>query len=563
MSQEQGATAGPAAGTNGSARLWIGFAFLLLSLLVVFLDQNVIEVIIPSIVTDLRIDASSAALVMTIYQAVAAGFMILMGKVTDMLGPRRVLLGSMALFILGSLLTGAAWSFAILILGRSLQGLVLAGMLSASLALLNLEFPAGQKSRRALAFALWSAVIGSAGAIGPLIGGAAATLFSWRWAYYLNIPLAVAALLGVRLYVSESENREVRPGFDLLGSILLILGVAALIVGLQEGPHYGWLTPKKALTDGRWPLPISFVPVLLGCGILLLLLFYYAERGKAARNEHVVLNLQLFRIRSFVLGTLTSALMTSSVVGVLLLVPLYAQYVHGENPLRTALILAPLGVGAGIGGPISARLLQHFPARAVAVTSLAIQTASLLMLLPLISPERGGFWLAPVLIAAGAAWGCAYPVLVSLLMVAVPRELSGVAGATASAVRFISSGVSGAVLTAILAGITAATALPMLDRTPELDATQKAKIEAAIQFAAVPHPVVLSSGETVHDLRRERQYNAALRAVEGAMAGATRVALGVAAGLSLLALFFANKLSSASPSAGSLPRASASGSNTT
>jgi MFS family permease len=188
---------------EGSKRIWYGFTFLLLALLIVILDQTITDVVVPSIVVDLQIAASSATLLVTIYMVVGAAFMILMGKVVDVFGARFVLLLSMTIFAIGSLVTGAAWNFGVLIIGRILQGFVLAGMVPASLALLNVQFPSG--SQRALAFALWSCVIGGAGALGPLLGGLSATFLSWRWGFYVNLPISILSIIGVRAFVPELE----------------------------------------------------------------------------------------------------------------------------------------------------------------------------------------------------------------------------------------------------------------------------------------------------------------------------------------------------------------------
>ena len=121
--------------------LWYGFTFLLLGILIAVLDQTITDVVVPSIVIDLRIAASSATLLVTIYMVVGAALMILMGKVVDVFGARFILIWSMVVFAIGSLITGIAWSFGMLISGRVLQGLVLASLIPASLALINVQFP--------------------------------------------------------------------------------------------------------------------------------------------------------------------------------------------------------------------------------------------------------------------------------------------------------------------------------------------------------------------------------------------------------------------------------------
>jgi EmrB/QacA subfamily drug resistance transporter len=541
--------------------LWYGFIFLLLGILIAILDQTITDVVVPSIVVDLKIAASSATLLVTIYMVVGAAFMILMGKVVDVFGARFVLIWSMVVFAIGSLITGIAWSFGILISGRILQGLVLASMIPASLALMNVQFPSGP--RRALAFALWSSIIGGAGALGPLLGGLSATLFSWRWGFYLNLPVSIIAIFGIHKFVPEVIRKESDRQFDFIGSIILVLGVASFIFGFQEGSRYGWWHPLRIPQIGKWkwPFPISISPVLIVIGLLLLVIFYLHQRSRFAVGKNVILNLRLFQIPSFLNGTLAASLMTGGLFGVMLLIPLYAQYTLGYNPLLSGLTLAPLGVGMAIGGPISAKLLRTYSARFIAIVALSIQPIALLLLVPLMSANGQGWWLAPFLILEGATWGCAYSVLVSLLLFGVSPDLSGVAGATQTAARIMAGAVGTALLSTTLTAITAKDALPIIRDIPDLTIQDQQKLKEAIQFEASLHPVVISSGETIAELRENRDYDAAIKAIQVSMVDGARVAMVVAALLSVISLFFAFRLpkTKTAPASGSDAAAAAAG----
>jgi len=145
--------------TSTAGRTWGGFVFLAIALLVIGLDLSIADVTLPSIVTDLGIDADSATLIITIFMVVAASFMVLMGKVADLIGPKKSLLLGCVVFAIGSTITGLANSFPTLMAGRAIQGFVLAMAIPASLSLLNQSFPSGRN--RALAFSIWTAVIGA------------------------------------------------------------------------------------------------------------------------------------------------------------------------------------------------------------------------------------------------------------------------------------------------------------------------------------------------------------------------------------------------------------------
>ena len=155
---------GSEASTEGESapdrRKWVGYIFLVFGLLVISLDLSIADVALPSIVKDLDISADDASLIITVFMVVAASFMVLMGKVSDVVGAKKAFLVGSALFAAGSLMTGLADGFTALMGGRALQGLVLATAIPASMSLLNHEFPSGRD--RTIAFSVWTAVIGSA-----------------------------------------------------------------------------------------------------------------------------------------------------------------------------------------------------------------------------------------------------------------------------------------------------------------------------------------------------------------------------------------------------------------
>ncbi len=532
--------------------VWLGFTFLMLSLLIVVLDLTVTDVVVPSIVTDLHIDANSATLIVTIYLVVAASFMVVMGKVVDAVGARKVLVASMVLFALGSLVTGSAPNFLILMVGRVLQGLVLATLAPASLTLLNLEFPAGPK--RALAFSIWATVIGGAAALGPLIGGEAATAFSWRLAFYINVPIAIICVIGVSMFVVENRpDTSAKKGgagqYDIVGTVLLILGIGTLVLGLQEGPKLGWwrAITTSSLLGWRPPGRLSIIPVLLILAVLALVVFALVENRRFRGGREVFLNPKLFKIASFTNGTLAASFITGSVFGLLLLVPLYSQYVLGYNPLQAGLTLLPLGLGMAVGGPFTPRLLRHFQARSLIIVGVIVQPIAVLLTVPLLSPNGSGWWLAPTLFLEGAAWSICYSGLVNILLFGVPSELSGVASGTQVSARLIAGGVCSALLTLVLTTVAVSSAQAKLTTVPSLSPQDRQQVEEAIHFQAEIHPKITSSNLTVTDLNQNRDFNAALKVVREAVAQAARLAVALAALFGAIAIYFAFRIPKPEP----------------
>ncbi|MDZ7578959.1 MAG: MFS transporter, partial [Candidatus Nanopelagicales bacterium] len=466
---------------SSTRRQWIGFGFLALALFMIAVDLSVTAVAVPSIVADLGISADDASLVMTVYLVVASSFIVLMGKVSDLVGAKKAFLTGAIVFAVGSLVTGAAPTFSVLILGRVIQGVVVAVAIPASLSLLNQEFPSGKA--RVLAFSIWTAVIGSATALGPLIGGLLATYESWRWAFFINIPIMVVAAIGAGIAVRPVAVTLKEKGFDAVGAVLLVAAVALITFGLQEATDLGWWTAKRDTLLGAsipWPFDISATPIMLILGAGLLAVFVILEKHRARRALGVVLELKLFKVKSFTWGTSAAAFMTAAVFGLLLLIPLYCQFILEANPLGAGVTLAPLGIGMAFGGPIVSRL--NWPLRKTVLIMLIIQPITTLGLIPLIQPGGEGWWLAPVLVVDGFAWGAAYSILVSMLLADVPKSLSGVAGGTQTAARLLAGAIGSAILTTILLGSVVAQMSSVSGSG--LTAKEKAEVTQLFQFSS-------------------------------------------------------------------------------
>ncbi|MCP4436040.1 MAG: MFS transporter [Actinomycetia bacterium] len=512
---------GPDSAAAG-ARQWTGFGFLALALLVIALDLSVTDVAVPSIVSDLGVSADDASLVVTVYMVVASSFMVLMGKVSDLVGARKAFLVGAATFAVGSFITGIAPNFGILILGRVIQGLVLAITIPASMSILNHEFPSGPS--RATAFSVWTAVIGSAMALGPLVGGFLSTYASWRWAFFINVPIMVVAVVGSSMTIRPIAVKLVEKGFDLLGAGLLVIGVASITFALQEATSLGWWSPDRDTILGgaaTWDLPVSPVPILLAVGIVLVAGFVYLERVRVRRGLGVVLELKLFRVPTFTWGTAAAALMTAGVFGLLLMIPLYAQYVLDKDPLGAGIALAPLGVGMALGGPIISRI--NVSQRVAVIWTLAVQPIATLSLVPLISADAATWWLAPALVVNGFAWGAAYSILVSMLLADVPETLSGVAGGTQTSARLLAGAIGGALLTTVLLG-SVNLAESGVDES-ELTSSERTELEQLYEFSAQVHPPTTDSGDTVAEKKSDEAFASAIEQTKDDMARGIRFAV--------------------------------------
>jgi EmrB/QacA subfamily drug resistance transporter len=219
-----------------ATRRWLGLIAIALGVALIVVDTTIVNVIVPSIVRDLGVTSAQAQWIQESYAIVFAALLLLVGRVADILGARRVFLTGVVIFGATSLLAGLAPTGELLVLARFLQGAGAALILPTSLALLNASFTG---KARGPAFAVWGSTIGAATALGPLLGGWLSEHASWRWAFGINIPLIVVICLGALAFLPRSPRGTGR--VDVVGAVLSIIGLGLLAFGLIEGRTYGWI----------------------------------------------------------------------------------------------------------------------------------------------------------------------------------------------------------------------------------------------------------------------------------------------------------------------------------
>jgi MFS family permease len=421
-------------------QVWLGYAAVLLAVVLLIVDYTIVETNIPDLVRDLGLSVDQVGTVLTGYLAVAAAFMIPAGKLADRWGRRFLFLGGLAIYAAGSLLTGLAWEFWSVLAGRLLQGLSLASVLPIGLGLLNSTFPPEHPSRQR-ALGLWAMAIGVAAALGPLIGGALAVTASWRIAFLAGVPLAALAAAGVRLGLPQGGGRPAKR-FDLGGLALLVLVAGILVVVADRGDRWG----------------IETIVLLVAGALGAMAFFAWIEIRRARLGLDVVALLSLFRARTFAVGSLTAALMCCGDLGFQLVLPYFAGVVFAFSPLRVGLVLAAYGVGIGLGGALAESACRRYDERTVALIAIGVLPIALLALIPLFGPNSlgpdGVEWaMASLLAVYGGAWGLAYAILVDMIFRDVPEAASAMAGGIQSSMRLLAGAFCGALLTAVFSGV--------------------------------------------------------------------------------------------------------------
>jgi EmrB/QacA subfamily drug resistance transporter len=332
----------PGAATDASRKLdrrilAIG-GVVVLGAIMAMLDMTVINVALDQLIVEFDTTLDTMQWVATGYTLALATVIPLSGWAADRYGTRRVYLAAVFLFMTGSALAGAAWSAGSLILFRVLQGLGGGMLLPLSMTILT---KAAGPQRVGRVMAVLGIALGLGPVLGPVLGGWLVDDVSWRAIFYLNVPIGVLTLvLGARILPTE----EPRPTetLDVPGLLLLSPGLAALIYGLAQVPaHEGFAHPQV------------YLPTAAGAVLVIAFLSH------AARTPHALIDLTLFRNRSFAFAAATMALFMIAFFGTMLLFPLYFQQVLAESALNAGLLVAPQGIGAMVMMPISGRLVDR------------------------------------------------------------------------------------------------------------------------------------------------------------------------------------------------------------
>jgi EmrB/QacA subfamily drug resistance transporter len=359
---------------HSSTNKWLALALLAAAQFVVVLDASIVNVALPSIGKDLHFSQDNLSWVVNAYVLVFGGFLLLGGRMADLLGRRRLFIYGLLLFAAASLAGGLAQSDAWLIAARAVQGLGAALLSPAALSLVTVLFAEGSERNKAMG--VWGAVAGSGGAVGVLLGGMLTEWAGWEWVLFVNVPIGViAALLAPRL-LAESRNEGERH-FDIAGAVTITAGLSLLVYALVDANSAGWGSTQT--------LGLGAIAVALIAG------FYVIERRQEAP---LVPFPGIFRIRTITGINVAAVLVAASLFSMFFFISLYMQNVLGFSALEAGLAYLPLAVGLIITAGASAGLVTRFGFKPVLVSGLVI-TAIGLVWFGQVSPD--GSYVADVL----------------------------------------------------------------------------------------------------------------------------------------------------------------------
>jgi EmrB/QacA subfamily drug resistance transporter len=429
-------------------------------LFMVMLDNTVVNVALPSIQRELGAKVSGLALVLDAYILVFASLLLTAGSLGDRFGRRRVFRTGLVVFTAASALCGLAPSLPALVTARALQAVGAAALLPGSLALLTAAFP--DPRERVQAIGLWSGVSAMALAAGPVVGGLLTDALGWRWVFYVNLPVGVAAVVVAGRVVAESRN-PAASRLDLPGLVLGSLGLGAVTLGLIESDQRGWGSPE--------------IVGLLAAGMLLLAAFAVTE----ARRDDPMVSPRFFRDRAFSAANTVVLLAGFALLGFVFFNTLYFQAVQGWSPLQAGLRSLPNTLAVVVCAPLAGRLASRYGYRVPVAAGLLLAAAALwaLMGIEVGTPYSELWWKLAML---GAGLGLSISPATAAGVAAMPGSQAGVA----SAVIQTSRQVGGAIGVAVLGAVAAAAdggATPQADPAAFLSGVHAAYLVAAAALA--------------------------------------------------------------------------------
>ncbi|MEV6732250.1 MULTISPECIES: MFS transporter [unclassified Streptomyces] len=365
--------AAPPANVRMTGRQIAALVVLLASQFMMAADFSVLNVALPEVGTSLGFSTGSLQWITTTFALCAAGCTLVFGRVGDYVGRRRIFTAGMVVLAVSSLIGGISDSAAMLLVARTLQGLATAAVTPAALALLTTTFT--EPALRTRALGLNSVMMSSGFSVGAILGGVLTDVFSWRWAFFINIPVAIAAIVVVPFVVAEGRAAQ-RSRIDLPGALLITLGLFTGIYGVTRLGERG-----LDLTAG---IALITAAVLLG-------VFWAVE----SRTADALVPVKVLKKPDIAFGNVAALFIFGGETALIFFTGLYVQNALGLSSLVAGLVLLGIGVGQIIAGIVGPRLLQRVSPRTMLGVSLALQGAFMLPAMWATSDSR---WLVPLII---------------------------------------------------------------------------------------------------------------------------------------------------------------------
>jgi EmrB/QacA subfamily drug resistance transporter len=407
----------------------LALALLAMTQFVVVLDAAIVNVALPSIGRSLDFSQDNLAWVVNAYTLTFGGFLLLGGRLADLLGRRRMFMYGLVLFSVASLLGGLAQSDVWLIAARALQGLGAAIVSPAALSIVTNTFAEGAERNRALG--VWGAVAGSGGAAGVLLGGVLTQYLGWEWVLFVNVPIGVAAAALAPRLLAESRDEVQERSFDIAGAVSVTAGLALLVYTLLDANQAGWDSAKTI--------------VLGALSLVLLAAFVVLER----RTSQPLVPFSIFRLRTLRGANVVALLIGMSLFSMFFFISLYMQQVLGYDALKAGISYLPLALTIILSAGVASALVTRIGFKIPLVLGMLFVTGGLVWFAQ-VSPNGSyvGDILFPSLLAAVGLGLAFVPVTIAAVTGIRPDE-AGLASGLVNTAQQVGGALGLAILVAV------------------------------------------------------------------------------------------------------------------
>lgn len=462
---------------QGHPKRWAILAVLVVSLLVVVLDNTVLNIALPTIQRDLA--ASQGALVWAIdsYILVFASLLFTWGVLGDRIGRKKVLIIGLIIFGLASAICAFSANVGMLIGFRAVMGIGGAAVLPTTLAIITVVFPPHERGK---AIGAWAGAVGAAVALGPVLGGILLqhpqwsnwlTGNDWGSVFLINVPIVLIGVIAIIKVVPETKNPNARK-LDFMGLLLSVTGLVALIYGIiNASATRDWLSLEVV------------IPVLLGVAIISLFLWLEAH------SDHASFDVSLFRNRGYAVSLAAATMGFFALSGITFTLPFYLQILRGYSVLTAGLCFVPFAVGQLIAAPRSAHTVQRFGYRAVMTTGLCLVAASLVGMLTL-RMDTPLWVLLGIFFLFGLGMGNVIAPASTVMQNVLPLERAGAGSAVQNTVRQVGGALGIAIIGTVLANSYASRLAPMLSDSPLPSQAQETASESVVATVGVLNSAV-------------------------------------------------------------------------
>ncbi len=446
----------------------------------VVLDFSIVNVALPAIQRDLGFTTSNLQWIITAYSLTFGGFLLLGGRIGDLFGRRRLFIIGLVIFALASFMGGIAQSALWLIIARGVQGLGAAIISPTSFSLITTTFHEGPARNKALGVV--GAVASSGFAAGALLGGFLTAGPGWRWVFFVNVPVAILAIILTPIFLKETEKEQGQRQIDVLGAITITVGLVALVYALAQGNQIGWTSPQTL--------------ILLGVAVVFLVAFVFIE----ARVKVPLIRLGIFRLRTLTGANLIGFLAPGALGAMVFIVTLYMQKVLGYAPTTTGIAFLPMAMIFIVVTNVVSRFVPRFGVQRLLIVGMFVMALGLL-LLTRISIENN-YWttLFPGTLVIALGIGPSFTVMAIAATAGVSDREQGLASGLLNTSQQVGSGLVLAVVAVVSTAQT--TALQHVQGT-----SAKAALVGGFQYAFVVCAVfaVLAGLVAIFVIRQNKQ----------------------------------------------------------